>query len=163
MEQKQNSVNDGVLVTIPDTSKSYEIVKLGHAQLVKVCRLLLKRKDYNADDPLAVIVTDDKLACKVAAAIVLRGFFTMRLKWWWLWRWFYYVRQYEAEQLMPLLSAGIEALPYSDAVETFSLLNSQRDILLHMTMAEVQKTMEANPLFGKLSKSDQEPTDSEKE
>lgn len=140
MEQNQ-SVN--VLVTIPGTSKGYEITKLGNAQLSKICRILLKRKDYDADDPLAVIVKDDKLACKVAAAIVISGFFTMRLKWWLRWRWFYYVRQYEAEQLMPLLSAGIKALPYSETIDLYCVINSIQDQLLHMTRAEVQKLMES--------------------
>ena len=150
MEQKQNSMKECVVVKIPCTSKSYEIVKLGNAQFEKIVDLLMRRADYNADDPLAAINRDSNLACKVAATIVLRGFFTMRLKWWYLWRWFYYVRQYDVEQLNELLSAGIAAIPYQETLETHSLLLATREKLMHMTFAEAQKLFESSPYLEQL-------------
>ena len=71
MEQKQESMSESVVVNIPGTSKSYEIKKQGNAQFAKIAKLLMRRDDYNADDPLAAINRDSKLACKVAAAILL--------------------------------------------------------------------------------------------
>lgn len=146
MNRDRNNESESVKVSIPGTTKSYEISKLGNAQLVKVCRLLVSRAGYDADDPLSAIVNDDKLACKVAAAIVIRGFFTMRLKWWLLWRWFYYVRQYDVMQLNELLSEGVSALPYSETLNTYSMLSATREMLLHMTFAEAQRLLDASPL-----------------
>ena len=163
MEQKQESMSESVVVNIPGTSKSYEIKKQGNAQFAKIVELLMRRADYNADDPLAAINRDSKLACKVAAAIVLRGFFTMRLKWWYLWRWFYYVRQYNVEQLNELLSEGIAALPYEETMNAYSMLSATRETLKHMTFAEAQKLFESSPYLEQLKANLQaEQADTEK-
>lgn len=150
MEQKQEVSNECVVVKIPGTSKSYEITKCGNAQFAKIVELLMRRADYNADDPLAAINSDSKLACKVAAAVVLHGFFTMKMKWWYLWRWFYYVRQYDVEQLNELLSEGIAALPYEETMNTYSMLSATRETLKHMTFAEAQKLFESSPYLEQL-------------
>ena len=36
---------------------------------------------------------DAKVLCKAAALIVLNGFWKCHLLYWWVWRWYYYVRQ----------------------------------------------------------------------
>lgn len=161
MEQK--SEKKSVVVKIPGTSKSYEISKCGNAQFAKIAKLLMRRADYDADDPLAAINRDCKLACKVAAAIVLNGFFTMRLKWWYLWRWFYYVRQYDVEQLNELLSEGIASLPYEETMNAYSMLSLTRETLKHMTFGEAQKLFEASPSLEQLKANLQaEQADTEK-
>lgn len=163
MEQKQESEKKSVAVKIPGTSKSYEIIKCGNAQFAKIAKLLMRRADYDADDPLAAINRDSKLACKVAAAIVLHGFFTMKMKWWYLWRWFYYVRQYDVEQLNELLSEGIAALPYEETMNAYSMLSATRETLKHMTFAEAQKLFESSPYLEQLKANLQaEQADTEK-
>lgn len=163
MEQKQESGKKSVVVKIPGTSKSYEITKCGNAQFAKIAKLLMSRADYDADDPLAAINSDSKLACKVAAAVVLHGFFTMKMKWWYLWRWFYYVRQYDVEQLNELLSAGIAALPYEETMNAYSILSATRETLKHMTFAEAQKLFESSPYLEQLKANLQaEQSDAEK-
>ena len=122
----------------------------------------MSRADYDADDPLAAINSDSKLACKVAAAVVLHGFFTMKMKWWYLWRWFYYVRQYDVEQLNELLSEGIAALPYQETLETYSLLLATREKLMHMTVREAQKLFESSPFQELKEKLQAEQADAEK-
>jgi hypothetical protein len=163
MEQKQESEKKSVVVNIPGTSKSYEIKKQGNAQFAKICRLLFSRADYDADDPLAAISRDSKLACKVAAAIVLHGFFTMKMKWWYLWRWFYYVRQYDVEQLNELLSEGIAALPYEETMNAYSMLSATRETLKYMTFGEAQKLFESSQYLEQLKANLQaEQADTEK-
>ena len=163
MEQKQESMKECVVVTIPGTSKSYEIRKQGNAQFEKIAKLLIHRADYNSDDPLSAINRDSKLACKVAAAIVLNGFFKIRFKWWYLWRWFYYVRQYDVEQLNELLSEGVAALPYEETMNAYSMLSATRETLKHMTFAEAQKLFESSPYLEQLKANLQaEQADTEK-
>ena len=48
-------------------------------------------------------VRERKVTAKCAAAIVLNGFFRIRLLWWLVWRWFFYVRQYTDEEFAPLI------------------------------------------------------------
>ena len=45
---------------------------------------------------------DNKIMAKSAALIVLNGFWKAHLFYWFLWRWFYYVKQYNAAELGPL-------------------------------------------------------------
>ncbi len=83
----------------------------------------------------------------------------MRLKWWLLWRWFYYVRQYDVMQLNELLSEGISALPYSETLNTYSMLSATREMLLHMTFAEAQRLLDASPLLKQVEQLKNERSD----
>ena len=135
----QKSIDEStVTVAIPGTKKKYEVTRLGNFQLTKVARLVFRRKDFNPDDPLAAILEDNKLACKVAAAITIRGFFSLKFRWWFRWRWFYYIRQYDIEQLYDLIDVGIKALPFTDTIEVFGSLHAARETLEQMTMASVE-------------------------
>ena len=136
---KKEIDNDFVRVDIPGTKKIYEIGKLCNAQLTKVCKLLRKRKDYDADDPFAVVLSDNKLSCKIAAVLTLRGFFRIKLLYSFRWRWFYYVRQYEPSQLNELLQVGIQSLPYAETLEVNATLLQTREFLKQFTMDEAEK------------------------
>jgi len=131
--------NDFVRVDIPGTKKIYEIGKLCNAQLAKVCKLLRKRKDYDADDPFAVVLNDNKLSCKIAAVLTLHGFFRILFLYRFRWRWFYYIRQYEPSQLNELLKVGIQSLPYTETLEVNSTLLQTREVLKQLTMDEAEK------------------------
>lgn len=136
---KKEFDNNFVRVDIPGTKKIYEIGKLCNAQLTKVCKLLRKRKDYDADDPFAVVLSDNKLSCKIAAVLTLRGFFRIKLLYSFRWRWFYYVRQYEPSQLNELLQVGIQNLPYAETLEVNATLLQTREFLKQFTMDEAEK------------------------
>lgn len=136
---KKEIDNDFVRVDIPGTNKNYEIGKLCNAQLTKVCKLLSKRKDYDADDPFAVVLSDNKLSCKIAAVLTLRSFFRIKLLYSFRWRWFYYVRQYEPSQLNELLQVGIQNLPYAETLEVNATLLQTREFLKQFTMDEAEK------------------------
>lgn len=136
---KKEFDNDFIRVDIPGTNKNYEIGKLYNAQLTKVCKLLRKRKDYDADDPFAVVLSDNKLSCKIAAVLTLRGFFRIKLLYSFRWRWFYYVRQYEPSQLNELLQVGIQSLPYAETLEVNATLLQTREFLKQFTMDEAEK------------------------
>lgn len=45
-----------------------------------------------------------KVNAKCFAALYLNGFFALRLFWWIVWRWFYYVRQYTDEEMAPVIA-----------------------------------------------------------
>lgn len=66
-------------------------------------------------------VRERKVTAKCAAAIVLNGFFRIRLLWWLVWRWFFYVRQYTDEEFAPLI---VELKKKADSERTAFLVNT---------------------------------------
>ena len=88
------------------------------------------------------VLGDGKLACKAAAIYVTPGFFRLKLKYWLLWRWFYYVRQYDNSQLQPILSAGNGSTPYIDFLKTMSILSNQKTTQMRMRAKEAEAVMQ---------------------
>ena len=66
-------------------------------------------------------VRERKVTAKCAAAIVLNGFFRIRLLWWLVWRWLFYVRQYTDEEFAPLI---VELKKKADSERTAFLVNT---------------------------------------
>lgn len=138
---EQSDGSDYVEVQIPRTNKKYRIGKLKNNQLDALARLLMKNdgKDIRKMDE---ILGDGKLACKAAAIYVTPGFFRLKLRYWYLWRWFYYVRQYDNTQLLPILSAGVGSTPYFDFLKTMSILSNQKTTQMRMTVKEAEALMQ---------------------
>jgi len=73
---------------------------------------------------------DGKILCQAAALIALNGFWKCHLAYWIVWRWYYYVRQYTSEELMPLFEmaqkkTAQEELPaYLRAMTLLTVLNT---------------------------------------
>lgn len=88
---------------------------------------------------------DNKVLCQSAALIVLNGFWKCHLLYWFLWRWFYYVRQYNAEELTPLFEMAQkktqqrEAAAYLNATIYLTVL---KDTKKQMTKAEAERTLQ---------------------
>ena len=103
--------NDATVVRILGTKKTYKLRWVKKGQLVKLSRLLVHKGDTdNADkeseDVLNMIIADSKLACKASAIYILDGYWKLLFLYPFLWRWFYYVKQYDDIQLKELLEEG---------------------------------------------------------
>lgn len=131
---------DYVVVEIPRTKKKYRVGTLQNSQLEALAKLLISKdgKDTSAMDE---VIQDSKLGCKAAAIYVTRGWLRLKLKYWFLWRWFYYIKQYDNTQLQPILSAGVGSTPYIDFLKTMSLLSNQRTTQMRMTAREAEIIM----------------------
>jgi hypothetical protein len=84
----------------------------------------------------------DKNNCKVAACIVLNGLWPIKLRYWFLWRWFYYVKEYTDEQLAPLLEEGKKKVPVEAYYEATILAIGMKDTMMAMTRAEVERILQ---------------------
>lgn len=141
-EVKTESVVKYTTVQIPRTNKEYKIRQpLMSSQLEALARLLIK-KDQKELTEIDEVLGDGKLACKAAAIYVTPGFFTLKLKYWFLWRWFYYIRQYDNSQLQPILSAGVGSTPYIDFLKTMSILSNQKTTQMRMRAKEAEAIMQ---------------------
>ena len=139
--------NDAEEVTILRTKKKYKIRWLKNGQLEKLTRLLLHKKTIDEDETtgsgvMDAILEDAKLACKASAIIILDGYWKLKFNYWWLWRYFYYIKQYDNIQLEPILSAGLNATPYISFLKTMSILVNQKTTQMRMTRKEAEKVMQ---------------------
>lgn len=142
--------DDAEEVVIPRTNKKYKIHWLKNGQLEKLTRLLLHKKSVDEDittgsEVMDAILEDAKLACKASAIIILNGYWKLKFRYWFLWRWFYYVRQYENMQLAPLLEVGKKKVPLLQFYHTTTLLTGVQDSLMRMRAKEVEATLREHP------------------
>ena len=138
--------NDAEEVGILRTKKKYKIRWLKNGQLEKLSRLLLHKKTIDektttGSDVMDAILEDNKLTCKAAAIIILDGYWKIKFRYWWLWRWFYYVRQYDNIQLQKILEVGKKKVPLNQFFATIMSLTEAKDSLMRMRAKEVEATL----------------------
>lgn len=139
--------NDATIVGILGTKKKYKIRWLKNGQVEKISRLLIRKsdtddKDGESDDPLNAILADSKIACKAAAIIILDGFWKIKFRYWFLWRWFYYIRQYDHLQLHGILEEGKKKVPLSQFLMTTMSLTEARATLMNMRIEEAEHILQ---------------------
>lgn len=138
--------NDAEEVQILRTKKKYKVRWLKNGQLEKLSRLLLHKKTIDEEKTTGIevldeILEDTKLACKASAIILLDGYWKIKFRYWLLWRWFYYVKQYDNIQLAPILDAGKKKVPQMQFFQTIMSLTEARDSLMRMRAKEVEATL----------------------
>lgn len=149
--------NDAAIVSILGTNKKYKIRWLKNGQIDRLSRLLIRKgdtdnEDGTKDNPLDAVLNDTKLACKAAAIMVLDGYWKLKFRYWLLWRWFYYIRQYDNVQLQELLDEGKKKVPLAPFLMTIMSLTAARDTLMNM------RTEEAEHILQELATAQQEAT-----
>lgn len=81
---------------------------------------------------------DATLNCKAAALFVLNGFWKVTFLYWFVWRWYYYVRQYKDSELIPLLVIGKKKVDVQGYMTATILLTATRDDMMMMNRQEVE-------------------------
>lgn len=141
--------NDATEVRIIGTKKKYKLRWLRYGQLEKLGRIILHKKKVDPPseegsdmDILDEVMEDGKLACKASAVYLLDGFLKLKLFYWIVWRWFYYVKEYSVTQLSEILSEGKKKIPLAQFYAVTMLLTEARDTLMMMTMREVEHILQ---------------------
>ena len=139
--------NDATVVSILGTKKKYRIRWLKNGQIDRLSRLLIRKgetdnEDGSKDSPLDAIIEDSKLACKAAAIYILDGYWKLKFRYWYLWRWFYYVRQYDNVQLQEILEEGKKKVPLTPFLLTTMSLTGARVTLMSMRTEEAERTLQ---------------------
>ena len=132
--------NDATVVGVLGTKKKYRIRWVKNGQIEKLSRLLIRKGDTDDKDgnenALDAVLSDTKLACKAAAIYILDGYWKIKFRYWFLWRWFYYVRQYDNVQLQAILDEGKKKLPLTQFLMTTMSLTGARATLMTMRTEE---------------------------
>jgi hypothetical protein len=139
--------NDATFVPIAGTKKTYKIRWLKNGQIDRLSRLLIRKGDTDNEDgkkdlPLDAIMEDSKLACKAAAIYILDGYWKLKFRYWYLWRWFYYIRQYDNDQLQPILDEGKKKVPLMQFLMTTMSLIGAKATLMNMRTEEAEATLQ---------------------
>lgn len=135
--------NDATVVGILGTKKKYKIRWLRNGQIEKLSRLLIRKgntdnEDGTKDNPLDAIIEDTKIASKAAAIIILDGYWKLKFRYWYLWRWFYYIRQYDDTQLHEIIEEGKKKVPLTPFLLTIMSLTGAKATLMNMRMEEAE-------------------------
>lgn len=135
--------NDATIVSILGTKKKYKIRWLKNGQIDKLSRLLIRKGDTDNEDgkkdsPLDAVIEDSKIACKAAAIYILDGYWKLKFRYWFLWRWFYYIRQYDNMQLQAILDEGKKKVPLTPFLLTTMSLTGARATLMNMRTEEAE-------------------------
>lgn len=130
-ERELNSLikNKPTVVHIPGTRRKYKIKWIKHETERKITDILVETKEGD----------DNKISCKVAAAIVQNDFWKIRFFHWILWRWFYYVRQYGDAQLLPLIREGKKKVQQEEFYEFTMSAIGMRDTIMTMKKEEIER------------------------
>lgn len=88
---------------------------------------------------------DSRILCQAASLIVLNGFWKSHLFYWFKWRWYYYIRQYNAAELQPLIEMAQKKTQQEVAMGFLNgmmLLIALRDTGKMMTKQEAERTLQ---------------------
>jgi hypothetical protein len=93
------------------------------------------RQDYGSDPKDG---NDDiKQSCHVCSLNGVNGYWAIKIRYWFLWRWFYYVKQYGEEELTDLLALGKKKVPLDEYFTNTILLTALKDTSMMMKKTEV--------------------------
>lgn len=139
--------NDATIVPVLGTKKEYKIRWLKKGQIEKLSRLLVRKgdtddKDGQKDSALDSITEDAKITCKVAAIYILDGYWKLKFRYWYLWRWFYYIRQYDDVQLQGILDEGKKKVPLGQFLMATMSLTGAKATLMNMRTEEAERTLQ---------------------
>ena len=111
-------------------------------------KVVIRNKTYNigwihpavADwiSDLAINGDDNKVLSQSAALIVLNGFWKCHLLYWFMWRWFYYVKQYNAAEFNDLFQMAQK----KTSQEARTAYLSDMMLLTALSTTKKQMTME---------------------
>jgi hypothetical protein len=115
-------------------NKTYKLKWLKNGTRQKITREILKKGG------------DDTAHVKCAVLMVLNGYWKIKLRFWFMWRWWYYVRQYNENELMELLAVGSKKkVPQMQYYTNTMLLLGLRDTSETMKKTEVPHSLLEHP------------------
>lgn len=98
------------IVKIPRTKKKYKITWLKPYTNDMVSKAFLESEApeelKNSADTVKLMSSKARLVSQIASYIILNDFWTIKLFHKFHWRWLFYVKQYDYDQLFPVVSEG---------------------------------------------------------
>lgn len=145
LQKELNKIAEGdpVKIEIPGTKRFFRRSKKRSVIVDYLCNETVRKISSVSLDDKTDVRHELQQPAKIAALIILNGFFKIKLLYWFLWRWFYYIRQYKTEQLYPIIEEGKKKVPQIGYLLATTLTVSMRDTTKMMTRAEVERSRAA--------------------
>ena len=144
-QREYASLRDNSATVVHIRKKRYKLRWAKNGQISKLSKLLLEGKTDNEEPTAEEIFKDieasSKLSCKAAAVYILDGFWRLKFKYWFLWRWFYYIRQYDDSDLREVLEVGKKKVPLQQFCVTIMSLTEAKDTLMMMRTREAERIL----------------------
>lgn len=103
----------------------------------------LKRATLRQFSSIMVSEKDEsQVSCKLAATIRLNGYFKLKLFYPLVWRWYYYIKQYDDKELLPLITEGKKKVQLQEYWLIMMLSQDLRDTLQTMTREEANRMLQ---------------------
>lgn len=81
------------------------------------------------------------IGCKCLAAARLNGYFSIKLFWWMLWRWYYFVRHYTDSELTDAIAMIKKKVASGSYFFNTTLLIGMRETMMSMNRQEVAASL----------------------
>lgn len=96
------------------------------------------------------------IGCKCLAAARLNGYFSIKLFWWMLWRWYYFVRRYTDSELTDAICMIKKKVASGSYFFNTTLLIGMRETMMSMSREEVAASLRerSTASSGKSAKND---------
>lgn len=108
-------------------NKKVKLSGLHPGTLRRISEIILNEKD------------DLKVTTKTAAAMLLNGYWSIKLFYWIKWRWMYYVAQYDESELTEVVTEGKKKVDAESYYLNTILLTGMKDTIMQMTRKEVEQ------------------------
>lgn len=82
---------------------------------------------------------ETKVGAKCAAVAILNGFWAYNLFYWIVWRWLYYIKQYNDEDYIPLMELCKKKLGAENYYLLTILMTGMKDTMMAMTRKETER------------------------
>lgn len=80
---------------------------------------------------------ETRISCKCLAAATLNGYFSIKFLWWFVWRWYCFIRQYREDELTPAVALIKKKVPLTEYLTNTTLWIAMRETMMAMSREEV--------------------------
>lgn len=149
-EKELMDINDDAktIVEIPRSKKKYKIGYMKPFSQERFTKYILEAEPETPNSELTVLTDIKKrsrLQHKAASIVILNNWFKVVLFHWITWRWLFFIKEYTADQLYPIISEGKKKIQ----LETYSI--NMVYLALMMESTKLMTTIEARAYQAALS------------
>jgi hypothetical protein len=133
-ERQLSSIANDEKETVLLGNKKVHIGWLKRGTLRKFSSIMVDNKT----DPKS----ESQVTCKLAACVMANGFFRIKFIYPLLWRWYYYIKQYDDSVLLPIIEMGKKKVQLTEYYSIMMLAQGLKDTLQTMTREEANRILQ---------------------
>ena len=132
-------------VSIPRSKATYNITWMKPYTSSKISQIILENEipeDMDSKELIKFMAKKIKVIAKGASYVILNNFWTIKFFHAIHWRWLFYIKQYDFEQLQPIVLEGKKKMAEMGFYSSMMLLVMTMDTIKTMTKMEVERYLQ---------------------